>query len=172
MIRILFTNLEQNLKTMTNKEKFKSLISTEKSNAVSRNRDRIKNRARLRESQDIALKVLDKLHHLGWTQRKLADALNVTPQQVTKIVKGKENLTLETQVKLQQVLDIPILASYYENNVQTFSFEDVCHHDVNISLYQPAVSSGTSFFKEEFNKSFNPQPIMLAVEESDYQMAS
>ena len=102
MIANLFTNLEQNLEPMTNKEKFQNLISKEKSSTISRNRDRIKNRARLRESQGIALKVLNKLNDLGWSQRKLADELNVTPQQVNKIVKGKENLTLETQVKLQQ----------------------------------------------------------------------
>lgn len=40
--------------------------------------------------------------------------MGVTPQQITKIVKGKENLTLDTQIKLQEILDIPILASYYD----------------------------------------------------------
>ena len=48
---------------MKNNEKFKSLISKEKTTTVSRNKERIKNRARLRESQDIALKVLTKLDH-------------------------------------------------------------------------------------------------------------
>jgi transcriptional regulator with XRE-family HTH domain len=99
---------------MTNKEKFKNLVSDEKTDTIQRNRTRIKNRARLRESQAIALKVLDKLDELGWSQRKLAQAMDVSPQQITKIVKGKENLTLETQTKLQDILDIPILATYYE----------------------------------------------------------
>lgn len=165
-------NLEQNLKTMTNKEKFKSLISKEKSNTISRNRERIKNRAYIRESQDIALKVLNKLHDLGWSQRKLADKLNVTPQQVNKIVKGKENLTLETQIKLQQVLDVPIFASYYENKVQAFSVEDTLNFDIDVPLYTPNVSSGTSFYKEVFKRKFSAKPIMVAVKESNYQMAS
>ena len=65
-------NLEKNAKKMTNKEKFKSLVSDEKTTTVSRNKERIKNRARLRASQDIALKVLNKLEVLGWSQRKLA----------------------------------------------------------------------------------------------------
>jgi len=68
----------------------------------------------LRESQHIALKVLAKLEELGWSQKHLANMLGVTPQQVTKIVRGKENLTIQTQIKLQEALDIPILASYYE----------------------------------------------------------
>lgn len=100
---------------MSNKEKFISLVSTEITNTVAKNRDRIKNRAMLRESQSIALKVLEKLEEIRWSQRKLAKEMGVTPQQITKIVKGQENLTLETQIKLQSILKIPILASYFEN---------------------------------------------------------
>jgi transcriptional regulator with XRE-family HTH domain len=100
---------------MSNKEKFIALVSPETTNTVAKNRDRIKNRAMLRESQNIALKVLDKLEEIRWSQRKLAKEMGVTPQQITKIVKGQENLTLETQIKLQSILKIPILASYYEN---------------------------------------------------------
>jgi DNA-binding XRE family transcriptional regulator len=91
------------------KEKFKSLVSGKSDKTISNNKDRIKNRERLRESRSIALKVLNKLSVLGWTQRKLADEMGVSPQQVSKIVKGRENLTLETKIRLQQILDIPIL---------------------------------------------------------------
>lgn len=103
---------------MTKKEQFKSLVSNEKPNTVVRNKERIKNRARLRESQQIALKVLTKLDEIGWSQRKLAEEMAVSPQQITKIVRGSENLTLETQVKIQEILDIPILATYYENKYE------------------------------------------------------
>jgi transcriptional regulator with XRE-family HTH domain len=80
---------------MSNKENFKALVSKEKTNTVERNRERIKNRAYLRESQGLALKVLDKLDELGWSQVRLANEMSVTPQQITKIVSGKENLTIE-----------------------------------------------------------------------------
>lgn len=100
---------------MSNKENFIALVSPETTNTVAKNRDRIKNRAMLRESQNIALKVLDKLEEIRWSQRKLAKEMGVTPQQITKIVKGQENLTLETQIKLQTILKIPILASYYDS---------------------------------------------------------
>jgi plasmid maintenance system antidote protein VapI len=56
-----------------------------------------------------------KLTELGWSQKELAKKMEVSPQQINKIVSGKENLTIETQIKLQTILDIPILASYYEN---------------------------------------------------------
>lgn len=102
---------------MTNKEKFLALVSEEDSGTLERNRERIRKRAMLRESQQIALKVLMKLDDLSWSQKDLAKAMEVTPQQITKIVSGKENLTIETQIKLQNILDIPVLASYYENKM-------------------------------------------------------
>jgi plasmid maintenance system antidote protein VapI len=102
---------------MTNKEKFIKLVSSEDTKTLVDVTKRIKNRAMLHESQQIALKVLIKLDELGWSQKDLAKALDVSPQQITKIVSGKENLTIETQIKLQNILDIPILASYYENKM-------------------------------------------------------
>jgi ribosome-binding protein aMBF1 (putative translation factor) len=102
---------------MTNKEKLLSLVTPDTTQTLEKNKARIKNRAMLRESQHIALKVLAKLEKLGWSQKHLADILGVTPQQITKIVSGKENLTIETQIKLQEALDIPILASYYEHGL-------------------------------------------------------
>lgn len=100
---------------MTNKEKFLHLVSGEDTKTITEVKHRIKNRAMLRESQHIAIKVLMKLDELGWTQKDLAKAMDVSPQQITKIVSGKENMTIETQIKLQNILDIPVLASYYEN---------------------------------------------------------
>jgi len=102
---------------MTNKDKFNQLVSGEDNRTLADVKKRIKNRAMLRESQQIALKVLMKLDDFGWSQKDLAKAMDVTPQQITKIVSGKENLTIETQIKLQHILDIPVLASYYENKM-------------------------------------------------------
>lgn len=102
---------------MTNKEKLLALVSSEKTNTLEKNKERIRNRAMLRESQQIAIKVLMKLDELGWSQKDLAQKMEVAPQQITKIVSGKENLTIETQIKLQHILNIPVLASYYENKM-------------------------------------------------------
>ena len=96
---------------MTNKEKFQKLVYTENTGIVEENKARIKNRSRLRASQDIALKVLNKLDELGWKQKDLASKMDVSAQQITKIVSGKENLTLETIVKLEKVLGISILVT-------------------------------------------------------------
>jgi len=95
---------------MTNKEKFLKLASSADKALISEVEERIKSRAMLRESQNIALKVLARLDELHWSQRRLAEAMGVSPQQVSKIVSGKENLTIESLVKLEDVLGIPFLA--------------------------------------------------------------
>ncbi len=74
-----------------------------------------KNRAMLLESQKIAVKVLMRLDELKWSQKYLAEIMGVSPQQISKIVRGTENMTIETQLKLQTILKIPVLASFYEN---------------------------------------------------------
>ena len=43
------------------------------------------------------------------TQKKLAEAMDVSPQYISKVVKGKENLTLETITKVEQVLGIKLI---------------------------------------------------------------
>lgn len=55
----------------------------------------------------------------GMTQKKLADEMGVSPQYINKIVKGKENLTLETISKIESVLGITLLEvpSYDASNV-------------------------------------------------------
>lgn len=98
----------------TRREKFLELVSKEKNNTSTKNKERIAKRAMLRASGKIAFKVLERLDELGWNQKRLAQAMEVSPQYINKLVRGKENLTLATIVKLQQVLDIPILASYQE----------------------------------------------------------
>ncbi len=102
---------------MTRKEKYDALISKDISPALERAKERKKNRSRLRESQAIAMKVLMELDNRGWTKKKLATEMGVTPQQVSKIVSGKENLTLHTQTQLQDILNIPILGTWYEQAI-------------------------------------------------------
>lgn len=100
---------------MTKKDKILDIVSNEVVDTLDKNSERIRNREMLRESQSIAIKVITKLDELRWSQKDLAKKMDVSPQQISKIVSGKENLTIETQIKLQNILNIPILASYYEN---------------------------------------------------------
>jgi transcriptional regulator with XRE-family HTH domain len=90
------------------------LVTGESPETSKKNKERIAKRAMLRESQKTAIKVLEKLDELDWTQKDLAERMGVSPQYVSKMLKGKENFTLETLVSLQEILDIPIFASYYD----------------------------------------------------------
>lgn len=59
--------------------------------------------ARLSLSQEIALAIHYYIRKAGLTQKELAEDLNVSPAYVAKLLKGGENLTLETICKIQHV---------------------------------------------------------------------
>ena len=63
----------------------------------------------MRRSHAIAFEVLEALDEKKLTQKKLAAIMNVTPQYVNNIVKGRENLTLETIAKLEKALGIELM---------------------------------------------------------------
>jgi ribosome-binding protein aMBF1 (putative translation factor) len=69
------------------------------------------NREWLKTSAAIAVKVLAALKTQGLTQNELSERTAVSPQQVNKLVKGQENLTLETISKIETVLEIDIIES-------------------------------------------------------------
>jgi len=60
-------------------------------------------------SAAIALKILRFLREHEMTQKELADQLGFSPQYINKLVKGSENLTLETICKIQKVLRIRLV---------------------------------------------------------------
>ena len=70
---------------------------------------RRENRAWLDKSFEIALKIQDVLEDKGWKQKELAARLEVSPQQVSKILKGQENLSLATIAKIEEILETPLI---------------------------------------------------------------
>lgn len=64
----------------------------------------------LEESFRIAMLILKALREKEMSQKDLADKMNVSPQYISKIVKGSENLTLDTICKIERILKINILA--------------------------------------------------------------
>lgn len=67
------------------------------------------NRDWLRYSQMIAVKMLGKMQKVGMTQKVLAEKMGCTQQYVSKILRGKENLSLETLCKIEDALDIRLV---------------------------------------------------------------
>ena len=57
----------------------------------------------------IAFTVLALLDQKGISKQELAAKMNVKPQYISRIVKGKANVTLETLVKIEQALGSTII---------------------------------------------------------------
>jgi transcriptional regulator with XRE-family HTH domain len=92
------------------KKAFKDLISNEKSQVHELIAFRKTNKAWLKKSMQIAIAILKVMRERSITQVELASELGVTPQYVNKIVKGQENLTLETIAKLERILKINLIS--------------------------------------------------------------
>lgn len=67
---------------------------------------RKENKFWLRYSQTIAMKMLDKMEELGVTQKELASRMGCSQQYISKVLKGNENLSLETIRKIEESLDL------------------------------------------------------------------
>lgn len=98
---------------------------------------RIKNRAWLRHSQHIAMMMLDKMEELSMSQKQLSELMGCSQQYVSKVLKGQENLSLETISKIESCLDLQIMptspyrhayASDTENDEANMVAEDVAQY--------------------------------------------
>ncbi len=79
----------------------------------------------LKKSIKIAIKLNRILRQRGMKQNQLADLLGVSPQQVNKILKGRENLTLDTIERIEMVLGVDLITVLREDEkvVKAFSGE-------------------------------------------------
>lgn len=77
---------------------------------------RATNKSWLRYSQHIAMMMLDRMEELNLTQKSLAERMGCSQQYVSKILKGRENLSIETLCKIESALELslfPELAEAY-----------------------------------------------------------
>jgi transcriptional regulator with XRE-family HTH domain len=58
--------------------------------------------------------MLDKMEELNMTQKQLAELMGCSQQYVSKVLKGQENLSLETLSKIEDCLEISILQEELE----------------------------------------------------------
>ena len=57
----------------------------------------------------IAMKMLDRMEELGLTQKMLAERMGCSQQYVSKVLRGRENLSLETLCKIENALNLQII---------------------------------------------------------------
>ncbi len=67
------------------------------------------------KSAAIALQILRRLRMQKLSQKQLAELVGVTPQYINKIVKGAENLSLETITKLEVALGKSLVTIYVDD---------------------------------------------------------
>lgn len=66
------------------------------------------NKSWLRYSQRIAMMMLDRMEELGLTQKLLAERMGCSQQYVSRVLKGTENLSIETIFKIESALELNI----------------------------------------------------------------
>lgn len=88
---------------------FMDLVSDETSPVHELMSNRSANKAWLKKSMLIAIVILNVLRERKITQVEFANKLGVSPQYVNKILKGQENLTLETIAKIEQILNVNLI---------------------------------------------------------------
>jgi predicted XRE-type DNA-binding protein len=92
-----------------NLEKLQELAQPRDEVAVERTRFRKENREWIRLSQEIAIELHKYLRNEHITQKRFAEMLGVSAVYVNKILKGGENLTLETVCKIQNTIGRQII---------------------------------------------------------------
>lgn len=60
-------------------------------------------------SRKIAIKTAMALDEQGMSQRQLAERMGCSPQYISRLLKGEENLSLETICKLEHALNVQIM---------------------------------------------------------------
>lgn len=70
---------------------------------------RVENKVWLRYSQLIAMRILDEMEKNGLTQKEFAEKVGCSQQYISRILKGRENLSLETISKIEAALGVSII---------------------------------------------------------------
>jgi transcriptional regulator with XRE-family HTH domain len=100
------------MKIQGNMEKFLPLTSQETSTWEQEAQQRQADSAWQPKSAAIALEILRTLRGQKLSQKDLAARIGVSPQYINKIVKGHENLSLETITRLESGLGVSLITVY------------------------------------------------------------
>lgn len=146
----------------TVKEKLKAKVSNRKPSWLDDVLFAKENEAWLDKSAQIAIKILRYLRLNKISQVELANRLGVSAQYVNKIVKGRENLSLETICKLENALNISL--------VKIVSYESSLEESFNVMPIRKQVSrnkakilySGSNYYIDHSNSMFSNCEEMIA----------
>ncbi len=125
-----------------NLEKLNKLAKPRSEAAKERARFRMESYGWRRMSQDVALAILHHLRENGISQKKFAEMMGVSAPYVAKLLKGTENLTLETINRIEETLrtEIVHINRPYETII-TVPFSDLSESEMAIK--SPKYSGNT-----------------------------
>lgn len=133
----------------TNIEKFKSTVKESSFDWIDVVKDLEKKKLWLDKSEKIAADVVYLLKKKGIKKQNLAERIGVSRQYVNKIVKGKQNLTLETISKLEDALGENLI------EIKDVSVQDVSH-DRAAAVFNIVLSDG--FVRDSYNRKQSLEP--------------
>lgn len=128
---------------MANLQKLNKVLSNQKSTWQEEATWREENEEWLSQSFDIAVLVLHTLKEKSMTQKDLAEKLNVSPQFINKVLRGQENLSLETICKLSRALGIKLIKVVDSAPVKNIKYDYEQAYQIS-ELYRKEVFSEAS----------------------------
>ncbi len=142
-------------------DNLKKLVSKNKSGWLEKAKWREENESWLDKSAKIAILIISEIEEQkktkGMSQKKLAEKLDVSPQYINKLLKGQENLTLETISKIEDVLGISLI------EIPSFTIEEV-YTDIQLSHNAPLSKFNA---QKVAGKSYDYTPGAFYVNESE-----
>jgi len=135
-----------------NLENFQKLVSNEDSGWLNKFLHYKANKKWLDNSSKVAVSVIEALREKGMSQKDLAQKMNVSAQQINKIVKGKQNLTFETVGKLEDALAISLMEITEHKsvkNIKTTSTQIKVVQKTNIEAMSLGKVFSDDFIKKE-----------------------
>lgn len=120
----------------TNVDKLRKLAKPASEEDLAKAEYRMANRNWLRWSKGIALSIHYYLRTNKMTQKELADKMGVSPTYVGILLKGSENLTLETISKLESAIGESLISIHkpYRQDMYVFRLPDASSSDWSDSI--------------------------------------
>jgi len=93
-----------------NREKFEKILSRTPSKWAEKHKAKKESNSLGQDSAMVAINVLTLLEEKKWSQEQLAQIMNISPKEVSKIVKGKVNFSIELIAAIEKAFGKKIMS--------------------------------------------------------------
>lgn len=143
-----------------NLKRLQEVAKPESAKELEEAKHRSENRDWLLKSMQIALYLEHVLRVRSISKKQLAEMIDVTPAQVTKLLSGKENLGLKTITKIEKALGVNLISIPSEVRPYQFSSSIITNVSITTLPFKEAAGSvescrsigGFSLMPRRYNK--------------------